>query len=281
MYKNKIKKIKYFIFFLIIIILFFYYNHQIFSNEFFIISIVSNYDLIINNFKFKPYTIIYNDQDSIHELLSIKNSIKEIKKRVKGDLLLFINFDSIGLDIIACDLNKEKKLFSKKFSSKIFPYFDKFILDFLEDINFLYKFYKNYNFNFMFFLGINNFEIIYNYSNFLSFFKTSTESDLEMLIRNYLINNFVRKENFEKFFKENEINNLYSSIKKISSICKKNLDDYIDKTENTENFKIFNFRDNINFIIFKKSILDQKIILLLKEKYLNYLDYKLINFIFH
>lgn len=274
------KNIKYkFIFYLAILFLFIFLNLNLYSYEQFLNTIISNYDLILNFFKFKVNVLIINDSETIYEILSIKNNIKEIKKKIKGDLLTFLYFDSIGCDLNVYDIEKEKKIFTKKIPLEFFPYLDNYIIDFIYDINFVFKYYYNNNFNFSYLLGINNFEIKYNNKIFLSFFKSKKESDSEILVRYFLLNIILKKGLSKKYFEENEFNKIYPTIKYLAQILSNNINNYIENSVYSENYKIFELNTDDNIIFLTKEFLQKKIIELLKDKKLNYLEYKIINYI--
>jgi|GEM_PF-5797568 hypothetical protein len=270
------KKIINFLFLLSILFIFFIKVYPFEKN---VTLIVTNYDFIKEQYKFKPYYILYDENtDLYHSIFIEKKKLVELKDLLNGEQLILINKNNIGVKIESYDLEKFKKLFTKNISNNYFPFLNYFLSKTVEYLVYLYSFYKSNNFNYIFYLGINNYEVIKDKQKYFSFFQYKNESDIMIFLENYFLNSIIKKNDFFYLFKDKDLNYIYNNILNLSTKASFEIKNFIDRNKYDSDFFLLNIKNDINVYFITDWFIKVNLTNILKNKKIDYNELKLLNY---
>ena len=242
--------------------------------------IVTNYDFIKEQYKFKPYYILYDENTELyHSIFIEQKKLVELKYLLNGEQLILINKNNIGVKIESYDLEKFKKLFIKNISNNYFPFLNYYLSKSVEYLVYLYSFYKSNNFNYIFYLGINNYEVFKDKKKYFSFFQYKNESDIEIFLENYFLNSIIKKNDFFYLFKEEDLNLIYNNILNLSTKASFEIKYFIDKNKYDSEIFLLNIKNNFNVYFITDWFIKVNLTNILKNKKLDYNELKLLNYI--
>jgi len=270
------KKIINFLFLLSILFIFFIKVYPFEKN---VTLIVTNYDFIKEQYKFKPYYILYDENTELyHSIFIEQKKLVELKDLLNGEQLILINKNNIGVKIESYDLEKFKKLFTKNISNNYFPFLNYFLSKTVEYLVYLYSFYKSNNFNYIFYLGINNYEVIKDKQKYFSFFQYKNESDIMIFLENYFLNSIIKKNDFFYLFKDKDLNYIYNNILNLSTKASFEIKNFIDRNKYDSDFFLLNIKNDINVYFITDWFIKVNLTNILKNKKIDYNELKLLNY---